>query len=105
MNVRFGLVVAALATVVLVASENQSLAGRRHRGGCSSCGSACSTCTVPAEAPAAPAEKEAAKAPLSSSPEVAKSDAEKAAAPTVTSAPESRNYSASRRGWRGRRWR
>ena len=60
MTRKFGLILVALAAAVLVASENESLAGRRHHGGCSSCGScgtACATgaCEAPAAAPAAPA--------------------------------------------------
>ena len=103
MTRKFGLILVALAAAVLVASENESLAGRRHRGGCGSCGScgtACDTgaCEVPAEAaPAAPAPP-ATPAPSAAAPQ--------AQQPSVvvkaTTSPEPTQYVSrrTRRGWR-----
>ncbi|MGD9719965.1 MAG: hypothetical protein AB7O59_01980 [Pirellulales bacterium] len=104
MRGKFGLAVVALAAAVLVVSESESMAGRRHRGGCSSCGTSCATCTVPAAAPeAAPAEK-AAAAPETTAPNSVAATADQQPAPSVSPAPQRTATYVSRRGlFRGRR--
>jgi hypothetical protein len=100
MSGKFGLSIVVLAVAVLMAAENQSLAGRRK--GCASCGTgacpttACESGACPAPAPAAPAEKTEKAAGVPAAPE---------STPAVTSAPAvERGYAVSRRGAR-RGWR
>ncbi len=109
MSGKFGLSIVVLAVAVLMAAENQSLAGRRK--GCGSCSAgACSTGACPTSAcasgacpaPAAPAEKAAGVPAAPESAPVAKADE---STPAVTSAPavERGNVVArrgARRGWR-----
>lgn len=105
MSGKFGLSIVVLAVAVLMAAENQSLAGRRK--GCASCSAggcstgacpttACESGACPAPAPAAPAEKTEKAAGVPAAPE---------STPAVTSAPAvERGYAVSRRGAR-RGWR
>ena len=100
MSGKFGLSIVVLAVAVLMAAENQSLAGRRK--GCGSCSAGgCSTGACPTTAcesgacpaPAAPADKAAG---VPAAPE---------STPAVTSAPAAeRGYAVARRGAR-RGWR
>ncbi len=98
MRGKFGLFVVGLAAAVLIASESDSFAGRKHRG-CSSCQAGCATCPAPAPEEKAPAAAAAPDAKASQS--VAKADESPASTPAVT-APESTKvtYSTSRRAAR-----
>jgi hypothetical protein len=109
MSGKFGLVIVMLAAAVLLASENQSLAGRRK--GCASCSTggcstgACPTTACESGACPAPAAQAAAVPAAPESAPVAKADASSPATPVVTSAPAAeRGYAVARRGAR-RGWR
>jgi hypothetical protein len=92
MRSKFGVSVTALAAAVLVLSEAQSFAGRRH--GCSSCGSA-GGCTV-----AAAADHASAAAPAQeSAPAVAVAPAQPSASVAVTTTSNVRYRVNGRRGF------
>ena len=102
MRGKYGLVVVALAAIVLVASAADSQAGRRRRG-CTSCGSyptSCynGTCTV-----VAPVDTETAKADVKAPDSVAIAKESQQPATTVAPAPPTRPSYVTRRG--RRRWR
>ena len=101
MRGRIGLFVVGLAAVVMIASQNESLDGRRHKG-CSSCGSsACATCTAAEPAP----EKTAATPDAKASQDVAKAAEAPASSPAVSAAPttQSNAYVSRRAARRGSR--
>ncbi len=98
MQGKLGLFVVAIAAALLVAGENQSQAGRRHRG-CSSCGAApsCASCGTTCEAPAA----EEAAATQQSPPAPVAADTEKEpSTPAVAAAGAQNVRFASRCAWR-----
>lgn len=100
MSRKIGLGIVVLAVATLVLCEQESFA-RGHRKGCGSCGSACSTCTTggtaatpaPADAPAQAA------APADSTPPAPVASTAPAEPKAVQSV-AGRNGRVSRRAWR-----
>jgi hypothetical protein len=92
MRSKFGVSVIALAAAVLVLSEAQSFAGRRH--GCSSCGSA-GGCTVAA----APSHANAAVPAQDPAPAVAAAPTQPSASVAVTTNSNTRYRASGRRGF------